>query len=56
MLVYQKLNINQNNYSLYVFLVVFLCYLWFLRDVLDTTMIDIYYEDNQLMKYTDLQF
>jgi len=53
MYVYQNLNIKPNNDSLYVFLFVFLCYLCFIHDVLDTNMTQIYFEDKQPMKYTD---
>ena len=53
MYVYQNLNIKPNKDSLYLFFLVFLCYLSFIHDVLDKNMTQIYFEDKQIMKFSD---
>ena len=48
--VYQKLNIHSNKYSLKMFILIFMIYLFYIHFILNTNMINIYFINKQLFQ------
>lgn len=48
--IYQKLNIHSNKYSLKLFIIIFMIYLFYIHFFMNTNMINIYFKDDQLFQ------
>ena len=48
--IYQKLNIRSNKYSLKLFIIIFMIYLFYIHFFMNTNMINIYFKDDQLFQ------